>query len=290
MLIISNYNKSTPLRISKRNNLDIVESQVGTLRFLSVECNSPVQYFCIRSTGSSLISRDSLVPAKLFIMETLFEKPVISKQDDTSSFANLINDFGNKYSKDRIKKKDIITYASKQSITFNIENQILPQFDRDTDDPRETYSLSLIFGEPMLRTLEETTVDVEKLCSFVRGIYDDSKKEMMIALDCIYNLLSNRNVSERVLGDFGFFFGEVKNDLVRGRLPQLTRDKLLVKFYIVLLLASGFEVQVALLPKFGETQNKVMSLLKIIGCTVHSGMARLDTLPRDTFSTKRTKR
>lgn len=292
MLIISNYHRDAPFKVSKKNSLDVIESQLGSLKFLSVECNSPVQYFCVKSTGASALSRDSLVPAKFFIMETLFEKPSISKQDDTNSYANLINDFGDKHSKDRIRRRDIITYASKQSITFNIENQVLPPFDKDAEDPKEVYSLHLMFGESVLRSLEErSSVNVEKLCYFVRSIYDDAQRPLMMALDCIYKLLSDRNVSERTLGDLGFFFSEVKDELVRGRLPQLAKDRLLVKFYIILLMASGFEVHADQLPRFGETQNKVIALLKIIGCSVtKSGVVKLDTLPKDTFSTKRIKR
>lgn len=292
MLIISNYHKNAPLRISKKNNLDVIESQTGSLKFMSVECNSPVQYFCVKSVEASALSRDALVPAKFFIMETIFEKPSISRSDDTNSYANLISDFGDKHSKNRIKKRDIITYASKQSITFNIENQVLPPFDKDAEDPKEVYSLHLMFGESVLANLEEGgPVDVEKLCYFVRKIYDEGQRPLMIALDCIYKLLADRNVSERALGDFRFFFSEVRGELVRGRLPQLAKDRLLVKFYIILLMASGFEIQVDQLPRFGETQNKITSLLRIIGCSVtKGGVASLDTLPRDTFSTKRTKK
>jgi len=313
MFVLSNYNKKIPFKISKKNNLDVIESQKDNIKFVSVENNAPVNYFCIkrscnevaenRERESHVFYRESLIPSKFFIVETIYEKPNL-RHEEADTYVDLINDFGDKKSKNRIKKKDIVTYVSKQSITFNIENQILPNFDKEASSPRTAYSLELMIGSETLRAITQCLNEFadreeslnDHFSSFVKKIYleahqeDESKKPLFLALDCFYRALSENFITDRIFGPFRFFYDEFKDDLIRGRLSKLSKDRSLVKFYILLLIISDYETKMSSIPKFGETLAKITSFLRIIGCNIgKDGKVKLEMLPKDTFAVKKLK-
>lgn len=307
MFIISNYKKKQPFTISTKNNLKVLESHEDNITYHSTENNSPVNYFVVKSQvdsekeeSSKVFHREMLIPSKLFIVETIYEKPQNNIIEPKDALLDLITDFGDKKTKNRIKKKDIITYVSKQSITFNIETQILPDFDKENPDPRKVYSLKLLLKNDTFSNLEKYSNEIQindaNLSSFVTNYIqtfvdtEENKECLILALDCYYKMLNEKLVTERTFGNLKFFYDEVKAELINGRIPQLFRDKILVKFYILLLILSGFELNFDQLPRFGQSQNKISSLLKIIGCNItKNGLVKLELLPKDSFAIKKLK-
>lgn len=321
MFIISNYNKKVPFKITKKNNLNSIESQKGNVKYISTETNSPVNYFCYKEDSTEkkvatktaedgttqnnrIFSRDSLIPSKLFIVQTIYEKQGIEAPETREAYLNLINDFGDKRSKNLIKRRDIVSYVSKQSITFNIENQILPAYDKEAANPRDAFALEYLLKDTTYLKLLETVeflgeqddILASHLSDFTRTLFcetlqgDQDKKVLVVALDCFYKILNEIIIQEKTFGFFKFFYDEVKDKLVRGRLPRIDKDKTLVKFYIVLLIAMDMEVKIKELPRFGETLPKICSLLKIVGCNIgKNGIARLEAPPKDTFEVKKIK-
>lgn len=291
MFILSNYNQKAPFKVSKSNNLDVIESQVNNLTFFSIEKNSPVQFFCIKHNTSGTFSRDELIPAKYFTVETVFEKDAVKKVDSAHTYNNLITAFGDKKSKERVAKRGLVSYAPKESITFNIENHLIPPFNKEAESPRDAYCVDLMFDKELVDRFEAMRVDTSNLSDFVRPIYTPDQKKNMLILDCIFKMLSERVIGERLLGRYRFFYLSIRDDLVKGRLPTLLRDKYIIKFYVILLIVSDFEVNLEQVPKFLLTQEKVVAFLKMIGCTINKdGLVRLERLPKDTFTTKKQRR
>ena len=291
MFILSNYKKKEPFRVSESNNLSVIESSLDNLTFKAIESNSPVQFFCIKSDFNGSFQKTDLIKAKLFTVETIFEKPIVEQENMASSYVNLVTDFGDKRSKESLNKKGMTKFTPSSSVTFNIENQILPAFHKDAQTPYECYSVSLLFEDEALDAFQSFDLSMPDACLFVRTVYRDDQKLYMTILDCLHKVLTEKLVFERALGKYGFFFKFIKDDLVRNRLPLLVKDKLMVKFYIVALMSCGFELIIDQVPRFGETQTKLISLLKMIGCTISkNGRAKLDTMPKDSFTTKKFKR
>ncbi|ELA41216.1 uncharacterized protein VICG_01705 [Vittaforma corneae ATCC 50505] len=269
MFILSNYNQKAPFKVSKSNNLDVIESQVDNLAFFSIERNSPVQFFCTKHNTFGAFSRDELIPAKYFTVETIFEKEAMQKDDATHLYNNLITDFGDDKSKERVAKRSLVSYLPNESITFNIENQLIPPFDREAESPKDAYSVDLMFDKDVIDRFEAMRVDINDLSDFVRSIYTPDQKRNMLILDCIFKMLSERTIGERLLRKYRFFYSSIKDDLIKGKLPALLRDKYVIVFYVVLLIVSGFEINLEQIPRFLLTQDKVVAFLKMIGCTIN---------------------
>lgn len=291
MFILSNYSKNAPFKVTKANNLDVIEAKINNLTFFSIEKNSPVQYFCVKHNESGSFSKRDFIQAKFFSVETIFERELTEKNDDANAYANLITDFGDKKTKERVAKKGLVNYSSKEPITFNIENQLLPPFDKDADSPRDAYSIDLMFAKETLEELESVKVDIDELSEYVGGIYHPGMKVHMLILDCIYKILVDRAVGENALGRCRVFYNEIKNDIVKGRLQLIARDKLVIKFLIILLIVSDFELCLGDIPKFFMTSEKLTTLLKIIGCVINKqGTVKLESMPVESFTSKRRKK
>lgn len=291
MYILSNCNKAVSFKITKNNSLDVLEANENGVSFLSVEANTPVQFFCVEHKESATFSKDELIPSKFFLVETIFEKENPQEQDSGNAYMNLIASFGDKKNKEKASKFDFSDYQQKGPITFNIENQLLPPFDKEAETVKEAYSIYFMFNQETLDAFEEMTVDPKQLSPFIQGIYNPEKQLHMHILQCLYKTLEEKFLHENVFGSYKVFYNEIKAFVLKGRLLSIERDRIIVKFLIVLLLASDFEVNLKNIPRFMLTNEKLTSLLRMIGCTItKSGDVRLESLPIETFKAKRQKK
>lgn len=309
MFILSNYRKKEPLRISKSNNLTVVESSLGNLTFKATESNSPVQFFCIKKSAGDLnaesgdcprsFKKSGLIPAKLFSLETIYEKPIIEEAvSNTNGYLNLIHDFGDKRSKEAVEKRAQKRFVPNDSTTFNVENQILPSYDKSCKNPKEIYSLQLLFEEQILEAALAVELVSKDCCPFVQSLFPDNSSTdntdshvRMVLLEGLHKVLSEKLVSDRSLGKFSFIYKSVKEHMLRNRLPPLIKDKLIAKFLVLSLISGNHTLVLEQIPRFGETLTKITVLLKMLGCSVQkNGIIRLDSLPHDTFTTKKFKR
>ncbi|KAM0679782.1 hypothetical protein GINT2_001953 [Glugoides intestinalis] len=288
MYILSNYNKDVPFDISTNNGLISLQANENGISFVSVESNSPVQYFCVSHEDSATFSRDDFIPSKFFIVETMFEKDIEQLQDTGNAYENLIISFGDKRNKERISKSSISQYTQKGPITFNIENQLLPPFDKEAESVKEAYSIYYMFNQRTLEAFEEAKVDPNELSAFVQENYNPEKKQHMLLLHCLCKALEEKNLHESVFCRYKVFYNEIKDCISKGRLLPLERDRLVVKFLIVHLLASDYEVNLKGIPRFMLSTEKLSSLLRMIGCTINRAeVVRLENLPIESFKTKR---
>lgn len=292
MFILSNYKKKLPFTVSKANNLAVIETSLDNLTFKAIESNSPVQFFCVKSCpAANSFNTKEFIEAKHFTIETIFEKPQIELENTTSSYLNLIADFGDKRSKEAVAKRGLRKFVPSDNITFNVENQLLPSFDKEATSPTKCYSLANLFEDELLESFESVESVMADSCLFVRTIYKEDKKLYMVILDCLHKVLNEKLVYARILGKYHFFYDFIKDGLFKNRLSYIQKDKLIVKFYIVALMACDFELVLDQIPRFGETLVKVSALLKMIGCSIsRSGKVKLESMPQDTFTAKKFKK
>jgi hypothetical protein len=298
VFLISNYNKNEPFKISENNNLSVIESSIENLTFKAIESNSPVQFFVSKSSNiNSSFKSAELEKAKLFTIETYVTENILqnieplNNNNNTNSFVNLITDFGDKKSKEYISKKGMRTYIPNQNLSFNIQNQILPLFNKDSKDPKECFSLSDLFDGELIDSFNNVEVVLDDSCLFVRTIFKENLPLHMSILDCLYKVLSTKAIFERSLGKYKFYYQSLKEELTRDKLTPILKDKLIVKFIITALLASNFELVLDQIPRFGETLNKITTLCKMVGCTItKNGRVRLDSMPMESFTSKKFKK
>lgn len=297
--VLSNYKKPLPFRVSTTNNLYNITAEMDSLQFSATEDNSPVQYFCCRHSPDRVFSKEDLSTARHFTVKMIFEKDPSQMREEDTSYKNLISDFGDKRSKSKLNKNIFVSYTQKDSITFNVENQILPPYNRDAESPREAYSIEYMFSDKVLDGFSSME-GYEELDDYVKNLQNelgisegtkDGMESYVFAMDCIYKTLQSKTVYERLLRDYPFFYDEIKDTLVKSRLTPLMRDQLIVKFYIMLLIVSDYELKFEEIPRFFASREKIQSFLKIIGCSISkAGKVTLEFLPMSTFSSKKRKK
>lgn len=248
------------------------DTALNAITYSAIESNHPVKYVCLPhglqiAKTDRIILRSELLPARFLQLETNYERPVEEYNEFT--FVNLINEFGGKAARENIKKRDIQATTKSGAMHFNIENQLLPRFNKDTSNALDIYQIEDLF--------QHSTIDnfcavesPEDLCPLVK--HEDitpTSKPFLIAIDCLYKYLSLRNIKERsVPSEYKFFYQEIGDSIFQGRLSPLAKDRLVIKLYILLLMVNNYKVPIMQLPTFNLTRSKIVVMLKSIGCRV----------------------
>ncbi|KAI4291815.1 hypothetical protein PAPHI01_1089 [Pancytospora philotis] len=289
MYILNNCEEDVTFRVTKKNGIASLHAEDAPVTYASTEARHPVQYFCVPAApagGPVSIRPQEMVSAKFFSVELVLERAAAPAEQE-ATYDALINSFGDKNSKKRMKKREAGEASRARAVQFNIGNQLLPDFNRDASDVRDVYRLELLFGDAVLEGLEHADVEPDDMCYAARvNRPDGDGRVLMVAVDCLYKILELKSPKpENIPGCYRFFYDEIKHEMTRGRMSSLQRDKLTVKLYIVLLMINNYSLQYAQLPKFDAPRSKVVGMLKAIGCTVKpSGLVTLANFPQETVA------
>lgn len=290
MYIVNNCKGKPSFKVTKKNGISSIEAEESGMRYRATETRHPVQYFCIphvREEGSTplRLPTKELQKSSLFILETVYDRVVEAEQE--TSYNMLVNAFGDKNSRKRIKKREAGPAPRTRTIQTSIGNQLLPNFDKDAEDAKDAYKLELLFNEDILMKLSHVDVNLDDLCYLVKESKSDEETHLMIvAVDCLYKILILKNIRyEHIPREYHFFYDEIRDELSRGRLSSLQRDKLIIKVYIILLMINGYSMHYDDFPTFDAPRVKVVGMLKAIGCTIKpSGLVTLTNLPQETLT------
>ncbi len=309
MFIYTNCKENMEFKVIRKNNLVRLETNINEIKYKSIEMKLATQFFCIphrsliiRNDGGMdkgekhvnedsetiAVKSDCLLPAKMFCIERCFEKEV--KKDDEITFLNLISEFGDKWSKDRVKKKHIERIKTPTSILYNLPNQILPEYNKNTEKVDELFDTKYLFSEKVRRIMKDMNLDNSHISAYISGTgYQEDLKEVYAGIICISTVLNCTKYLkyENLPADYRFFYDEIKSDIVRGKLPSLAKDKLIIKLYILLLIANDYEMALESFPKYGIGKLKIVKMLKSIGCTLTgTGIVKLTKKPTEWFNSK----
>ncbi|KAI5177938.1 hypothetical protein PAEPH01_2517 [Pancytospora epiphaga] len=288
MFILNNYDKEEPFTITKKKNVISLSNHCDNVEYVAVEERRPVQYFCRKRNDDneiSVIRKSSIIPAKMFSIGIVYEKEGGTQQE--VSYDLLVHEYGDKGARDRIKRREMGDTTRVQSMQVNVTNQILPEFNRNTENVKEAYKLELLFNEKVLEGFGRASVEPEDLSCFLeRYQASETNAVHLAAIDCLYKILSAKNVNNIDLPEsYTPFYSEVKKDATRGRLSSLLRDKLVVKLYVLLLMINDYTLHYNEIPVFDAPKQKITGILKMIGCSMSSnGIVSLTKLPQETFT------
>ncbi|KAI5153608.1 hypothetical protein ENBRE01_3206 [Enteropsectra breve] len=285
IFILTNYTKKYPFKISKRNNIVQIEASNDPIAYKATETNSPVNYLCFKKGIEGHISRDSLQPAKIFSVESIYERKEVNEM--TSNYDALVNEYGDKGARDRMKKREMGQNSRAQVIRFNVENQLLPDFNRDAENIRDIYSIELLFSSAVLESFEAVDVDEIELAYYLKRFdVEPEQQKHLVALDCLYKALTVKFIRPDTLPSHCLaFYSDIQEELANNRISTLAKDRFVVKFYIILLMINDYKLKYDDIPKFEMNKPKIVSILKAIGCNVSfSGSIELARVPTETFS------
>lgn len=289
MFILSNCKEDFVFKVTRKNGritlkrVDKDDSDgVLPLTYKAVETNRPVQYFCFPHQESAMpIETSSLLPAKFFETSIHCEQPLVASEGrDYAELDELWDMKGRRFTK---KRANIPTQAP-QPIRFTIENQIIPEFNRDATSPKDIYKVDLLFSESALEGLSSIRRDSASMCPLVQNFtITEENRVVCNAIDCLYTVLSHRFLKKEALPSFySFFYDEIKDDLIGNRLSSLSKDRLTARLYVAVLLLNNLRVSYTMIPKFDNSRARTLDILKAIGCEVsNSGSVTLRRPPAE---------
>ncbi|KAM0671998.1 hypothetical protein OCOL_001056 [Ordospora colligata] len=266
MLIFANLCKDVEFEVQNVNGRVFLNGMVEGVGFRGVERNSPCNFWVVKA-GNGEIDMKSAVQARMVSVETVYESGAVSRE---AGIDELYMSFGNKRMMDYVKRK-IIDRSNGTFVRSKIQAkiQILPPINENAKDVEEYFVLERMFPTSVLDEFSKINLGSVELHADLETFKQDiGMKIHFLLADCIMKVLEKKYVTRDCLSDseYSSFFDVIKNEIEEMRLTPLCRDRLAVLCYILLFQIEGFCVHYDMLPKFGFGKEKVVSILKLIGC------------------------
>ncbi|KAH9411592.1 hypothetical protein HK407_04g06970 [Ordospora pajunii] len=266
MLVFANFCKDVEFEVQNVNGRVFLDGRVDGVGFRGIEGSVPCNFWVVEASDGK-ICMENAVRARMIAVETVYESGVVSRE---TGIDELYMSFGNKRMMDYVKRKSIdgnsgVLVRSK----IHAKTQILPPINEDAKGVEEYFVLERMFPATVLDEFSKINLGSVELHADLEAFKQDvgMKKHFLLA-DCIMKVLEKKYITRDCLSDSEYWsFSEViKNDIEEMKLTPLCRDRLAVLCYILLFQIDGFCVHYDMLPKFGFGKNKVVGMLKLIGC------------------------
>lgn len=274
---MANHKDNTKFSVKQVDNRYILEKTINNICYRGSEVNMPIKlYTGIFEDGK--INTQKLEEIKIINVEVYDDKNQMNI-DDNVGYEKLITDFGDKYAKKYLKKRNLERTSINQKVKYNIEDTVLFKVNGDIN-------LDLLFEKPIIDKVKEIVnsimdeviyIDICNTLSLlpVNTVSSNDeikyfeKKCLLILIDYLIKvfeckILSKFNLPNKYLG----LYGIIANDVVNKKLSRMAKDKLAIKLYLLILLYANKNVNIESLPRLGYPKTKYLNLLKTIGCTI----------------------
>lgn len=275
--LMANHKDNTKFSVKQVDNRYILEKTINNICYRGSEVNMPIKlYTGIFEDGK--INTQKLEEIKIINVEVYDDKNQMNI-DDNVGYEKLITDFGDKYAKKYLKKRNLERTSINQKVKYNIEDTVLFKVNGDIN-------LDLLFEKPIIDKVKEIVnsimdeviyIDICNTLSLlpVNTVSSNDeikyfeKKCLLILIDYLIKvfeckILSKFNLPNKYLG----LYGIIANDVVNKKLSRMAKDKLAIKLYLLILLYANKNVNIESLPRLGYPKTKYLNLLKTIGCTI----------------------
>ncbi|EED44165.1 hypothetical protein EBI_26071 [Enterocytozoon bieneusi H348] len=274
---MANHKDNTKFSVKQVDNRYILEKTINNICYRGSEVNMPIKLY----TGTfedGKINTQKLEEIKIINVEVYDDKNQMNI-DDNVGYEKLITDFGDKYAKKYLKKRNLERTSINQKVKYNIEDTVLFKVNGDIN-------LDLLFEKPIIDKVKEIVnsimdeviyIDICNTLSLlpVNTVSSNDeikyfeKKCLLILIDYLIKvfeckILSKFNLPNKYLG----LYGIIANDVINKKLSRMAKDKLAIKLYLLILLYANKNVNIESLPRLGYPKTKYLNLLKTIGCTI----------------------
>lgn len=275
--LMANHKDNTKFSVKQVDNRYILEKTINNICYRGSEVNMPIKLY----TGTfedGKINTQKLEEIKIINVEVYDDKNQMNI-DDNVGYEKLITDFGDKYAKKYLKKRNLERTSINQKVKYNIEDTVLFKVNGDIN-------LDLLFEKPIIDKVKEIVnsimdeviyIDICNTLSLlpVNTVSSNDeikyfeKKCLLILIDYLIKvfeckILSKFNLPNKYLG----LYGIIANDVINKKLSRMAKDKLAIKLYLLILLYANKNVNIESLPRLGYPKTKYLNLLKTIGCTI----------------------
>ena len=267
--LMANHKDNTKFSVKQVDNRYILEKTINNICYRGSEVNMPIKLY----TGTfedGKINTQKLEEIKIINVEVYDDKNQMNI-DDNVGYEKLITDFGDKYAKKYLKKRNLERTSINQKVKYNIEDTVLFKVNGDIN-------LDLLFEKPIIDKVKEIVnsimdeviyIDICNTLSLlpVNTVSSNDeikyfeKKCLLILIDYLIKvfeckILSKFNLPNKYLG----LYGIIANDVVNKKLSRMAMDKLAIKLYLLILLYANKNVNIESLPRLGYPKTKYLNL------------------------------
>lgn len=121
------------------------------------------------------------------------------------------------------------------------------------------------------------------LCNETKRFYNGQNNKLRILLlDCLIRLLSFKYVTKDVFDDSPYksFSSEFIEDIEVRKLSKLSRDRFIIKVYILILQIEGGQVILSSVPSFNMSVEAVLSYFQVLGCIYNKNTNEIKMVTR----------
>ncbi|EQB62273.1 hypothetical protein NAPIS_ORF00141 [Vairimorpha apis BRL 01] len=121
------------------------------------------------------------------------------------------------------------------------------------------------------------------LCNETKRFYNGQNNKLRILLlDCLIRLLSFKYVTKDVFDDSPYksFSSEFIEDIELRKLSKLSRDRFIIKVYILILQIEGGQVILSSVPSFNMSVEAVLSYFQVLGCIYNKNTNEIKMVTR----------
>ncbi|KAK6089596.1 hypothetical protein P3W45_001362 [Vairimorpha bombi] len=270
MYILSNLNIEDDLKFEITDNNDSCrfEASIDNIKIVGQERKMSCNFFVFENANDSdtVIKLRNIVPAKLIECEVVYETGIV--QNDYNR-TDLIRSFGSKKTIERMKTIEADGYLKTSTMKFNNKSQILPKV-QGTDKLTECFLLEDMFNKDILSIFQDINFEEIDLLDDTKRFYDGTPNHRLriLLLDGLLKLVNFKFVTEDVFDNspYSCLIDLVKEEIENRRLPKMTRDKIIIKIYILILQIQEGKVKLCSVPTFNLKVENVLEYFRLLGC------------------------
>lgn len=256
-------------------NGSLIQS-TDTYKKVSKKQDTPATFYVLKESKNGDLSIDNvkyqIKKAEYHFFETIIESE--RKETKEDNIESLIAAFGNKRSKEIYKERKNRVQAMKNDKVYFFEEQILPAFNANAEKPEDIYKLEDLFTEEIVVKFKTIEYKKEDLHELIR-LYDINKFHVhLLLMDCILKAMEKKklnpnHLSKSFIGGCAVFQDFLEDFMMNRSFTDIGRDKMAILFYILLLMVNNYNAHFDTFPKFRFESDKVILILKKIGCIYH---------------------
>ncbi|WEL38450.1 hypothetical protein PFJ87_04g01240 [Encephalitozoon hellem] len=270
MLVLTNISREMKFEVSKVNGRVFLRGDLDGIEYKGSEWNSPCSYYIAESSGGAIDLRKAK-KARIIVFETVYETGLLHEK---TSIKELAFTFGSKRLVGYHKKREAEGYSKRFFASkFGYRDQILPPTNGEAKCLKERFVLEKMFPKEVLSSFSEIRLESVLLHPDLMELRQSmSYKIHFLLADCIIKLMEKKYITDDCLNDseYSSFFVMIKDEIENRMLTPLCRDRLAILCYILFLQIEGFSIKYEILPDFKFSKEKVIAMLKLIGCLYSS--------------------
>lgn len=255
-----------------------LNSKEGNVEYIGTEVKTPVKYF-LCNVENGILRKKDFEEARLIRVDTFVENEGIDI-DEEIDYKKVIEEFGDKKAKDRIKKRELEgTISGSQKIKYTANDAFFEVVGKEAE-LENLFEKEYVDKSKELVNVFDSEEVYTKICKKLGlpSVSDVShgderlfftKKCLLTLMDFVFGILDRDFLDKsKIPQKYSTFFQIIKKDIFKNKLTKYGKDKLVSKLYMMMLMYCNGEINIDILPRFKYPKAKFITLIKALNCAV----------------------